>query len=267
MICRNLLWHSFKHKKWSVTNREYQLLSSMPVVSNLRLRHPQGSRVDILCTQLYYVCFIGVLDEGCWAIVGCYNGSRYKKGWKPLIYTVSLANRKHLFFWVISKRGSWRKKETRKYRDHIGSWLSSRTSKLATACAGCAQREEAGRRSQECMTGLVKTTVCLRRTPTPGRPNKTRTLGVGSERGNTQFKARVFMSSWDAQLSDVSVCCKADKSILLRTRSPKNGVVKKFRVNNTLWGVVYRPRTSNNRNDVALPKSYKKKSTRKVYPL
>jgi len=39
----------------------------------------EGSLVDIWCTQLYFSCFIGVLSGGCWVIVGCYNGSRYKK--------------------------------------------------------------------------------------------------------------------------------------------------------------------------------------------
>jgi len=38
-------------------------------------------RVDILCTQLHYICFTGVLDAVRWVVAGCYNnGSRYKKG-------------------------------------------------------------------------------------------------------------------------------------------------------------------------------------------
>ena len=40
----------------------------------------EGSRADILCTLLHYICFVGVLDGGRWVIVGCYNGPRYKKG-------------------------------------------------------------------------------------------------------------------------------------------------------------------------------------------
>jgi len=40
----------------------------------------EGSGLDILCTQLYYICFIRVLDGGRWVIVGCYNGSWSKKG-------------------------------------------------------------------------------------------------------------------------------------------------------------------------------------------
>jgi len=34
--------------------------------------------IDILCTQLYYICFIRVLDEGHWVIMGCCKGSQYK---------------------------------------------------------------------------------------------------------------------------------------------------------------------------------------------
>jgi len=33
----------------------------------------EGPRVDILCTQLYYICFIRVIDGDRWVIVGCYN--------------------------------------------------------------------------------------------------------------------------------------------------------------------------------------------------
>jgi len=46
----------------------------------------EGSRIDILClcTQLYYICYIRHLDRGRRVIVGCYNGWRYKKCWKPL---------------------------------------------------------------------------------------------------------------------------------------------------------------------------------------
>ena len=44
----------------------------------------EGSRGDILYEQLYYVCFIRVLDRNILIIVGCYNGLRCKKGWKPL---------------------------------------------------------------------------------------------------------------------------------------------------------------------------------------
>jgi len=33
----------------------------------------------------YYIFFSRVLDWGRWVIVGCCNGSRYKKRWKPLI--------------------------------------------------------------------------------------------------------------------------------------------------------------------------------------
>jgi len=36
-----------------------------------RSREPflEGSRVDILCTQLYYICFIRGLDGGRWVMV------------------------------------------------------------------------------------------------------------------------------------------------------------------------------------------------------
>ena len=40
---------------------------------------PGGSWADILCTQMHYICFILVLDAGCWVRMGCYNGSLYKK--------------------------------------------------------------------------------------------------------------------------------------------------------------------------------------------
>jgi len=33
----------------------------------------EGSWKDILCTQLYYICFIQGLDGGHWVIVGFYN--------------------------------------------------------------------------------------------------------------------------------------------------------------------------------------------------
>jgi len=34
----------------------------------------------ILCTQLHYICFTGVLDAVRWVVAGYYNGSQYKKG-------------------------------------------------------------------------------------------------------------------------------------------------------------------------------------------
>jgi len=43
-------------------------------------RFLEGSRVDILCGQLYCICFIRVLDGGRWVMEGCYHGSWYKKG-------------------------------------------------------------------------------------------------------------------------------------------------------------------------------------------
>jgi len=51
-----------------------------------RGREPEGSRVDTLCAQLYCICFIRVLDRGRWVIEVCYNGSRNKKVWKPLLW-------------------------------------------------------------------------------------------------------------------------------------------------------------------------------------
>ena len=45
----------------------------------------EESRVDILWTQLHYICCLQVLDGGRWVIVGCNNGSQYKKCWKPLV--------------------------------------------------------------------------------------------------------------------------------------------------------------------------------------
>ena len=38
-----------------------------------------GSLVDILCTQLYYICFIRVSDGGRWVIVGYCNGRGARK--------------------------------------------------------------------------------------------------------------------------------------------------------------------------------------------
>jgi len=40
----------------------------------------EGSRVDILCKQLYPICLIRVLDGGRCVTLGCYDGSQYKKG-------------------------------------------------------------------------------------------------------------------------------------------------------------------------------------------
>ena len=34
-------------------------------------RAPEGSRVDVLCTQLYCLCFIRVLAGGRWVIASC----------------------------------------------------------------------------------------------------------------------------------------------------------------------------------------------------
>jgi len=40
----------------------------------------EESQLDIyIRTQLYYICFIRVVDGGLWVMVGCYNVSRYKK--------------------------------------------------------------------------------------------------------------------------------------------------------------------------------------------
>jgi len=39
----------------------------------------EGSSVHILCTQLYYICFIWVLDGSCWARMGCCIGHGTKK--------------------------------------------------------------------------------------------------------------------------------------------------------------------------------------------
>jgi len=52
----------------------------------------EGSRVDVLCTRLYYIWFIRVIDEGRWVIVGCYDGSRYSKGWKPTVLDATAVN-------------------------------------------------------------------------------------------------------------------------------------------------------------------------------
>jgi len=66
-----------------------QTSSFQPVVTTLNGREPflEMSRVDILCThtQLCYIFFIRVLNGNRWLIVGCYNGSMYKLGWKPLL--------------------------------------------------------------------------------------------------------------------------------------------------------------------------------------
>jgi len=56
----------------------------------------EGSRADFLCTQLYYMWFDRVLDGGPYVIVSCYNESRYKTGWKPLLYANLLLQKNHL---------------------------------------------------------------------------------------------------------------------------------------------------------------------------
>jgi len=50
----------------------------------------EALRVDILCTQLSYICFILVLSGSRWIRVGYYNGSRYKIGWKPLVSVIQV---------------------------------------------------------------------------------------------------------------------------------------------------------------------------------
>jgi len=46
----------------------------------------EGSWVDkVYVDSCITFGFIRVLDGGRWVIVGCYNGSQYKKGWKPLV--------------------------------------------------------------------------------------------------------------------------------------------------------------------------------------
>jgi len=44
----------------------------------------EGVASRILCTQLYYTCFIRVLDGGRWVMLDCYHWSPYKICWKPL---------------------------------------------------------------------------------------------------------------------------------------------------------------------------------------
>ena len=78
-----------------------------PVVFNLGVTTPdreplEGARVDILCAQLYYTCFIRVLDGVRWVRLGCYNGSRCKKGRKPLY---KLIRDLRVSFPVVPKRG------------------------------------------------------------------------------------------------------------------------------------------------------------------
>jgi len=78
------------------------------VVFNLELRPSEGRepfqewlREDILCTQLHYICFAGVLDAVRWVVTGCCNGSRYKKGWKPQvehIHRLLFCSNKHFIF-------------------------------------------------------------------------------------------------------------------------------------------------------------------------
>ena len=53
--------------------------------------HLWGSRVDILCTQLYYNCFIRILDGGRWFILGMYDGLRCKEGRKPLTSNIEMS--------------------------------------------------------------------------------------------------------------------------------------------------------------------------------
>jgi len=69
-------------------------IDKVQVVSTWGPRSPEGSwnifegwLVDILWPQLYYICFIRLLD-GVVGLVVCCNGSRYNEGWRPLIYTI-----------------------------------------------------------------------------------------------------------------------------------------------------------------------------------
>jgi len=57
-----------------------------------------GGASRFLCTQLYYIWFDRVLDGGRWysGLLQWIADSRYKKGWKPLLYANLLLQKKHL---------------------------------------------------------------------------------------------------------------------------------------------------------------------------
>ena len=68
------------HYVWNtLVIAQFRALVFNPVTQPQKGREPflEGSRIDILRMQLYYICFIRVLDGGRWVVVvGCYNGSR-----------------------------------------------------------------------------------------------------------------------------------------------------------------------------------------------
>ena len=63
------------------------------------------SRVDFLCTQLYYIWFDGVLDGGRWYIgfLQWIADSRYKKGWKHCSMQICCFKRKFILEWIMLK--------------------------------------------------------------------------------------------------------------------------------------------------------------------
>ena len=67
----------------------------------------EGSRVDFLYTQLYYIWFDRVLDGGRWCngLLQSIADSRFKKGWKPLFYANLLLQKKTTFnqIWIMLK--------------------------------------------------------------------------------------------------------------------------------------------------------------------
>jgi len=89
MPCSFCLWSFITLVCSTVTSQDCQksiksftLNLSIPVVFNLRGREPffEGLRLDIIGTQLHYICFIRVSDGGRWITLRCYNGPRYKQG-------------------------------------------------------------------------------------------------------------------------------------------------------------------------------------------
>ena len=62
-----------------------------------------GSRVDFLFTQLYYILFDRVSDGGPWysGLLQWIADSRYRKGWKTLLYANLLLQKKYLIWYEL----------------------------------------------------------------------------------------------------------------------------------------------------------------------
>jgi len=67
-------------KNLGLSEKTFRLPYFPKLVTGLREPFLKGLRVGVLCTQLYYICFIRVLDVGRWVKVGCYNAGAANRG-------------------------------------------------------------------------------------------------------------------------------------------------------------------------------------------